>query len=83
MAKQDVPADIKAMNFEQALAELEDIVEALEQGQGDLDGAISAYERGVALKKHCEAKLTDAKLKVEKISLDGGGTARTEPADKT
>ena len=82
MAKEAAGADIKAMSFEQALAELETIVETLEEGQSELDGAISAYERGVALKSHCEAKLTEAKLKVEKITLDSQGTVQAEPADE-
>jgi exodeoxyribonuclease VII small subunit len=82
MAKEAAGADIKAMSFEQALAELETIVETLEEGQSELDGAISAYERGVALKSHCEAKLTEAKLKVEKITLDSQGTVQGEPADE-
>lgn len=82
MAKDIPPADIKTMSFEQALAELETIVETLEQGHGELDGAISAYERGVALKSHCEAKLTEAKLKVEKITLDAQGGVSTEPSDE-
>jgi len=82
MAKDTAATDIKAMSFEQALAELETIVETLEQGQGELDGAISAYERGIALKSHCEAKLTEAKLKVEMITLDAQGGVIAEPSDE-
>lgn len=81
MAKGTPSEEIKAMSFEQALAELETIVEALEKGQGELEGAISAYERGVALKSHCEAKLTEAKLKVEKITLDAQGSVSAQPSD--
>ena len=61
------------MSFEDALRELEAIVETLEQGRGSLDDAIAAYERGAALKKHCQKKLEEARLKVEKIKLDESG----------
>lgn len=73
--------DITAMTFEQALAELEDIVGALEDGDSDLDKAITAYERGTRLKKHCEMKLSEAKARIEKISVDSDGNPATEPAD--
>lgn len=64
---------VDAMSFEDALRELEAIVETLEQGRGSLDDAIAAYERGAALKKHCQTKLEEARLKVEKIKLDESG----------
>lgn len=64
---------VDAMSFEDALRELEAIVETLEQGRGSLDDAIAAYERGAALKKHCQKKLEEARLKVEKIKLDESG----------
>ena len=73
--------DIDKMSFEDALEELESIVKTLESGKGRLEDSISAYERGALLKKHCEAKLKEAQAKVEKISLDADGSARTEPAD--
>ena len=60
---------IENLNFEDSLKELEEIVERLENGQGSLDDAIAAYERGSMLKKHCQAKLDEARLKVEKIKL--------------
>ncbi len=67
------PSDIAALTFEQALAELEQIVGRLESGQAPLDESIEIYKRGSALKAHCEAKLNAARLQVEKItkSLDG------------
>lgn len=71
--------DIDALSFEDALRELERIVETLERGQGALDEAISAYERGAHLKKYCQAKLEEARLKVEKIKLDESG----QPAGTT
>ena len=73
-------AGVSNLSFEDALAELEAIVRGLEAGGGKLDDAIGAYERGIALKKHCEAKLTEAKAKVDKISFDKSGAAGLEPA---
>ncbi|HUS52786.1 MAG TPA: exodeoxyribonuclease VII small subunit [Thermohalobaculum sp.] len=70
---------IGKLSFEEALAALEQVVSQLEGGQVPLEQSIALYERGDALKKHCEAKLGEAELKVEKIvaSADGGasGTA--------
>ena len=77
----DVPADVKSMNFEDALKELELIVRNLESGESKLDDAIVAYERGAALKKHCEAKLREAQEKVERISISTDGSVSAEPAD--
>ncbi|MCW8835011.1 MAG: exodeoxyribonuclease VII small subunit [Rhodospirillales bacterium] len=76
-----LPADIAKMSFEEALSELENIVRGLEGGQGSLDDAIKAYERGAGLKRHCEAKLAEAKAKVDKISLSPDGTISADPAD--
>ena len=66
---------VDALSFEEALAELEQIVGRLESGQGSLDDAIMAYERGSELKKHCQKKLDEARMKVEKIRLPKGGGA--------
>lgn len=74
-------AAIKDMSFEDALKELEGIVTKLERGDAPLEDSISIYERGAALKAHCEGKLKSAQLKVEKIVLDASGTAGTEPFD--
>jgi exodeoxyribonuclease VII small subunit len=60
--------DIKTLSFEQALKELEAIVSQLEKGQIDLENAIESYTRGSALRIHCEQKLNEAKLKIEKLS---------------
>ena len=64
-----IPADIAQMSFEDALQELEKIVRQIEDGRGKLDEAISAYERGVALKRHCEAKLKEAQAKIDQITV--------------
>ena len=74
-------ADIDKMSFEQALEELKTIVSRLERGEGALDDAISAYERGAALKRHCEKQLREAEQKIEKISLDANGSAKTDSLD--
>lgn len=72
---------IENMSFEAALEELETIVEKLERGDAPLDESIAIYQRGAKLKAHCEAKLKNAQLKVEKIVLDGQGNASTQPFD--
>ena len=81
MAEDTLPPDITAMSFEDALGELEDIVRRLESGSGKLEDAISAAERGALLKKHCEAKLQEARLRVDKIVLGPDGPEGTEPLD--
>jgi len=80
MGDLDVPADISAMNFEEALAELEQIVRRLEGGQVKLDEAILFYERGALLKRHCERKLNEAQQRVDRIVIGGDGTISAEPA---
>lgn len=77
----DKTPDVSALSFEQAMKELEDIVRRLESGQVKLDEAVSAYERGAALKAHCESKLAEAKTKVEKITGSGKNLG-LEPADR-
>lgn len=77
----EAPPEVGALSFEAALAELEEIVRQLEQGRSSLDEAISAYERGAQLKKHCEKKLEEARMRVEKISIGPDGPQGTEPAD--
>ena len=70
-------ADVAHMSFEDALAELEKIVRALESGQQKLEDAISAYERGAALRRHCEAKLAEAEARVAAIVQRADGTLGT------
>ena len=80
----DAPAaapDISAMSFEQALAELEAIVNKLESGEAALEQSIEMYERGALLKAHCEAKLEAARLRVEKIVVGPQGASGVEPAE--
>jgi exodeoxyribonuclease VII small subunit len=73
-----LPPDVAAMSFETALAELEAIVKRLETGNAKLDDAISAYERGALLKRHCEAKLREAQSRVDKIVMGSDGTPNLE-----
>lgn len=80
MSDAEIPADIRKMKFEDALAELEAIVRELEDGKVKLDEAIEKYERGAQLKQHCEAKLNEAQARIEKITRTAGELA-TEPAE--
>ena len=81
MAKNSIPSDIAKLSFEDALEQLEDIVRELEEGSGELDASIKAYERGAHLKRHCESKLKEAQQRVEKVVLGADGEAGIEPAD--
>lgn len=73
--------DISALSFEDALTALEAIVRGLESGQQKLEDAITAYERGAALKKHCEAKLAEAEARVAAIVRSADGTVTTRPLE--
>ena len=69
------PADLAGISFEDALRELETIVASLERGDVSLDDAITAFERGTALKAHCQARLEEARMKVEQIRVPAEGRA--------
>ncbi|MGH1418423.1 MAG: exodeoxyribonuclease VII small subunit [Hyphomicrobiaceae bacterium] len=76
------PKDIGKYSFEDALRELETIVGRLERGDVALEESIAIYERGEALKGHCDQLLRQAEAKVEKLTFDGDGNpAATEPLD--
>jgi exodeoxyribonuclease VII small subunit len=78
----DAKDDIAGLSFEKALAELEDIVARLEAGKVDLEESIKIYERGEALRGHCELKLKQAEARIEKITLDPSGKPKgTAPLD--
>ena len=82
MPAENTNDDIKALSFEQALEALERIVDDLERGDVPLDQSIKIYERGEALKAHCEKLLKAAEDKVEKIRLSRDGKpAGLEPLD--
>jgi exodeoxyribonuclease VII small subunit len=72
-------APVEQMSFEAAMRELEHIVAKLEQGEIDLEDSIALYERGQALKAHCEQKLKSAESRLEKIVQGTRGTEGVEP----
>ena len=78
MTTENPPRDIAQLSFEEALAELEEIVRGLEGGKTKLEEAVAAYERGSLLKQHCESKLRDAQLRVEQISVNADGEVTAE-----
>ena len=73
--------DVSTMSFEDALAELEQIVRGLETGQQKLEDAITAYERGVALRRHCETKLEEAEARVQVIVQRADGSLATRSSE--
>jgi exodeoxyribonuclease VII small subunit len=79
MSEPVLPPDIAEMSFEDALAELEQIVKRLERGEAKLDEAILSYERGAQLKRRCEGLLADAQRRVDRIVEAADGSVATEP----
>ena len=73
--------DVTNLSFEAALKQLEEIVTKLERGDVPLEESIAIYERGEALKKHCEALLARAEERVEKIKAQEGKAVGVEPFD--
>lgn len=74
-------SELAAMTFEQAMGELERVVGQLERGDVPLEESIALYERGAALKAHCEAKLKAAEERVEKITRGADGAIGTTPVE--
>lgn len=74
-------ADVAQLSFEDALAELERIVRGLESGQQKLEEAIAAFERGSALRRHCEAKLAEAETRIQAIVERADGALATRSID--
>lgn len=78
----NAPADVKTLNFERALEELESIVKRLEEGRVPLEESVAIYERGETLKKRCEELLKHAEARVERITTDADNRATgTAPLD--
>ncbi len=76
--------EIAKMSFEDALSALEEVVKALESGEVPLDESIGLYERGEALRKHCQARLDAAQARIEKIVTGADGmTKGTAPFDES
>ncbi len=81
-AAREPTAGVAELSFEAALKELESIVDRLEHGEAPLEEAISLYQRGAALKAHCQARLEAARLRVEQIVVgQDGNAAAAEAAD--
>ncbi|WP_108502045.1 MULTISPECIES: exodeoxyribonuclease VII small subunit [Paracoccus] len=75
-------SDIKTLSFEDAMRELEATVGKLETGEATLEESIALYERGAALRAHCETRLREAEERVEKITLAANGQPTgTTPAE--
>ncbi|MFQ5622290.1 MAG: exodeoxyribonuclease VII small subunit [Paracoccaceae bacterium] len=74
---------IEKMSFEEAMAELEAVVEKLENQQVALEDSIRLYERGAALRSHCEKKLRAAEEKVAQITRDADGNVTGAKAVET
>ena len=82
MTEKSTAKNIEEMRFEEAMAELEQVVAKLESGQAPLDQSIDLYERGAKLKERCEGRLKDAELRVNKIIAGKDGEAKgSEPFD--
>lgn len=64
--------------FEKAMTELETVVRQLESSNLTLDESLSQFERGITLTRECEALLSEAKGKVEKLIRDSAGNLKTE-----
>ena len=75
-------ADIASLSFEAALAELETIVRQLEAGQVPLDATIGLYERATMLRQHCDARLKDAEMRIERIVAGPDGRVAAVPFDE-
>jgi exodeoxyribonuclease VII small subunit len=79
----ETKAPVDTLSFEQALGELESVVGALEKGSVPLEESISLYERGAALRAHCEAKLKEAEAKVTQITEGPNGSVAGEDVEIT
>ena len=75
-------SDITTLSFEEAMRELEATVGKLETGEATLEESIALYERGAALRAHCEARLREAEERVEKITLAANGQPAPDDAGR-
>lgn len=69
------------ISFEEALKALEEIVKKIDNGQESLETAVNSFERGILLKNHCEKKLKEARLKIEKITKLADSTVVLEETE--
>ncbi|MCI5896969.1 MAG: exodeoxyribonuclease VII small subunit [Candidatus Aphodousia sp.] len=69
---------IEKMTFEEAMQQMQDIVETMRRGELSLQDSVQAYQRGKALSARCEALLKEASEVVQKIEADNQARALTE-----
>ena len=74
-------AALDDLPFETALAQLEQIVREMESGKTGLEDSIVAYERGIALRNHCQKRLKEAQMRIEQITQNADGTLAIRPSD--
>ncbi len=74
-----IPADAEEMSFEQSLAELDGIIEALDGEAQGLDILVEKYERGMGLLARCQQQLDVAQLRIEQINRRADGSLETTP----
>ena len=72
---------VEALSFEAALAELEQVVARLEKGEVPLEESLTLYERGAALRRHCDARLKAAEARVAEITQGPDGSVTARPVD--
>jgi exodeoxyribonuclease VII small subunit len=80
----DAAADVEALAYDDAFAELQRVVAALEAGGGSLEATIGQYERAVALQRRCERLLGEAELRVQQLMARPGmplSTVDVRPED--
>ncbi len=73
--------DLRALSFEDALKQLEQLVERIDSDEVELEQAIRAYEQGVRLRDHCERKLNEAQERISKIRIQDGGVEAVPPSN--
>jgi exodeoxyribonuclease VII small subunit len=82
MSEAETPeTPVETMSFEEAMRELEQVVDRLESGRTPLEQSIALYERGAKLKTHCEKKLAEAELKVSQIAEGPDGSVTAKPTE--
>ena len=73
MAKANKKEDLSKLKFEDAIGQLEQIVDEIEAGDVSLETSLAQYEKGMALIKHCRGILQKAEKKIEKIAEEKEG----------
>jgi exodeoxyribonuclease VII small subunit len=81
MAERKPKDDLTKLTFEQAIGQLKEIVNKIEQGQIPLQDSLDQYEKGMALIKHCRDILQKAEKRIEKISREEPSEPPEEPEE--